>query len=109
MHCSKNVSISLGIKILPSIVLPCADLDIYPKVLSLVSVKYTKAKIKSVKGEMPQICWPCCWCDLQAANQGDAHSISHTTLDPFYTFSAKRAAGIIQIHTASAIHPFPQD
>lgn len=55
MHCSKNVSLSLGIKMLPSIVLPCADLHVYPKVLSLVSLKYTKAKIKSVKGEMPDL------------------------------------------------------
>lgn len=73
------------------------------------SLKYTKAKIKFVKDEMPQICWPCCWCHLQPANLGDAHSISPTTLAPFYTFSAKRAPGIIQIHAASDIHPFPQD
>ena len=38
---------------LPSISLPCTDLDIYPKALSVISWKYTKAKITFIKGEMP--------------------------------------------------------
>lgn len=79
MHLGKPVSTSLRIKTLPPIVLPCTKLDIYPKALGLVNLKYTKAKIKFVKGEMPQIRW----CYLQPVDLGDAHSISHMTRSPF--------------------------
>lgn len=60
MYLGKTVSISLRIKMLLSIVLPCTDLDIYPKALSIVSPEYTMAKIKSVKNEMLQSHWSCC-------------------------------------------------
>lgn len=44
----KTVSTSCRIK-LPSIALPCTDLDIYPKALSVISWKYTKAKITFIR------------------------------------------------------------
>ena len=49
----KTIPTSFRIKMLPSISLPCTDLDIYPKALSVISWKYTKAKITFIKGEMP--------------------------------------------------------
>lgn len=91
-YLGKTIPTSFRIKKLPSAVLPCTDLDKYPKALSVVSRKYTKAKIKFVKGEMPQIHWSCCWCSLHPVNLGDAHSISHKTRSPSLHFFCKKSS-----------------
>lgn len=55
MYLGKTVPTSLRIKMFSSIVLPCRELDIHQEALSVVCPKHIKAKIKSVKGKMPQI------------------------------------------------------
>lgn len=100
----KTVSTSCRIKKLPSIALPCTDLDIYPKALSVISWKYTKAKITFIKGEMPQIHWSCCWCHLQPVNLGVAHSISHTIHSPSL-YSFYKESSWHHLNTHSLCHP----
>lgn len=108
----KTVSTSVRIKNLPSIVLPYTAIDIYPKALGVVSLKYTKAKLKFVKAKCHRLVWSCRWCHLQPVDLEDAHSVSHTTwsssLHFFYKGNPWRHSN--NINTYSHSHaPVSQD
>lgn len=96
-----------NIKMLPSIALPCTDLDISLKG-TLVNLKYTRPKLILYRVKC-QSHWSCCWCHMQPINLGDGHSANQMNLISFYTFSPRRTPGIIQTHIESPIHPLPQD
>lgn len=103
MYLGKTVSTSLRIKMLPSTVLPCTNLDIYPRALSVISLKYAMAKIKSVKGEMPQIHGPaaCATCCLL---NWEMHTQLATTFSTFPHFFCKESSWY-HPNTYSLSHP----
>lgn len=101
----KTVSTSVRIKNLPSIILPYTAKDIYPKALSVVSLKYTKAKLKFVKAKCHRLFDHAAGATYSLLTWKMHIQLAIPPEALLCTFSTRITPGVIQIH--KYIQPLP--